>query len=541
LFWGLKGFQPPVLSKDFMNIFKNTILGFLLVSRFFCSAQTHSNIIQPSQFSKAGGMTVSDHIYLNISHCPDFNHLTCFTKFLYKVNQFNLSVIDSIDVDSILGLDNKCVIESLETINDSIIVGLYQKNLGITHTSGLVYSETVIAFFDLNLQLLQHYTLPSTIDSSSLTVQSIKQKDSTFIIAGHLSPVFSNRYNGFIAEMNFSGAVSNERHIDWTAMPQNSRATISDIVIDTNFIVGVVNYGPQTQIIRFTKSLDLVSIEGLTNYPIDSCYFETGFQIFKPNNSNQTYLYTIAGFFRNSFLTPPGQLPFDMKLALVSLNENYLHRKLDTFSFTGYHISHYLGSIFYLLRNSISGVTGDSIFFNATDMFHFDSFDWGSKFPNKTFIYNVNGNQNMQVNWQRVYQPGYSHHAAGLRVLSGNRYLLIFTEYMWDTVPSENLRVRLMLLDETGAFLGDDNFASPSNPPQFYPNPASSTIRFNNTVAGEGSYQFEILDFNGRAVKKGHLDVQDALDVSDLPAATYQLILIDKTGWGWSTKLMISR
>jgi hypothetical protein len=503
-------------------------------------SQTHNRIIQPELYTKAGGFTEIDHIYIHVSQCGNLGE-NCFTKYLYKIDKDNLSTIDSVDVNQLLGLNSGSTFDRLANLNDTCLLAIYQVDKGSFPNGGYFEKESIIAFFDLNLNLLQQFNLGSSIDTSKFAIQSIVPHDSSLFICGYLSPVFSNRYNGFVAEINNLGQIIREFHLPWDSLPSNGKAIINDLLIKDDSFIGTFLSGPQTQTFTLDRNLNLLSINNLTNYPTNNCFFYSGFQIFIPENERRPYLFNISGFIRNVIITNPNESPFDHKLGLVTLDSQYLYQRIDTFPFIGYHLNYAPFDLLSSANNTAHALKNDSLFFMASDNVFLWEFVWLARHPNRTFIYNVNGNQNMQVNWQRVYQPGYSHHAAGLRVLSGNRYLLIFTEYMWDTVPSENLRVRLMLLDETGAFLGDDNFASPSNPPQFYPNPASSTIRFNNTVAGEGSYQFEILDFNGRTVKKGHVDVQDALDVSDLPAATYQLILIDKTGWGWSTKLMISR
>lgn len=510
----------------------------LLTLSLSLSAQIIERTFQNTNFSITTAVEFKENIFIVESECLNFS-TNCNARYLYKLNQNNLNTIDSIDLNVVLGLPQNLRVDDLKVLYDTNLVLILSRFVPFNQGSSFNKAHSLIAIFDTLLNLKNTIFPISPLDSLDVFLFRSHPFFGDVLFAGAtLADTITGSLDGIVIRMDLLGNQKGFGVIPSDSVPIATAAPgIFDLMVTDSFVFATIKHDlNDLNIARFNSNLDLLSLESLTDFPNFDAYLTGGLNFQTFDNDKRIFIYGISNHF--VFRLPPLR-PIIESLSLIEIDSLGFFHSMDTFAFVG---SDLLWNGLFISNdtwiNSISAISPDSVIFWASDLNLFQGFSWPYKFANRIFIYNVNVN-NMQVNWHRVYSPGYSIYGVGLQALPGNRYLLAFNEFDWHINPNDHQKIRLVILDETGGFVSDNGHQPPPNL-VVYPNPANDWLAISGLNWQQHKYyNIELLDATGAVVKKVQLFENDRIPVQGLAKGVYQLLVTEADGWGWVTKVVI--
>ena len=518
------------------------ILFFLLSlsSSLIARGQVLEKHISRSTFNSSLSMvTDGDEIFLNVSK-NNYFELGPKENMIIKLDG-SLNILDSLDLN---GFDRQIpghyvlVQRLLSNGNDTIIAIINQYYPDSTF-SGMSYSNytSSILFMHKNLSIFDTISLKD--DSASFQALNILHEKNQWIVTGIVRDTTNNKGRPFIKIFDSDLAI-NETHEYQSLTVNNTECGISELQkLNDKYIAKLDESVRKFALIdsNFTLIKSFNAIDSIE----PNFYFSGYGNFIERSQGNPIYIGTA---FREVWGAIPIPPYFDRYwyIGVGQIDSTGKIQQIDSLSFSGfnYRISpddpfNTLTPVYGFLDSRIP----DSTIFSVTGQTYF-YFNYTDSIPNQIFIYNFNANTK-QLNWLKVYESGFANsvitHTASL---PKNQFLIVMNEYDW-SLPYENLRVHLMILNGNGDILNEGEFSSRG--PKFivtYPNPFFDQVHV-NLPENDSSQRihFELIDLFGKTIRSGILGETHTIEaLENIPSGSYILHFSTEKGDTWISKVI---
>ena len=513
----------------------------LFLCSFLCNSQVNQTYVNRFTFNTSrSSTTIGKDIFFSISKTKYFE-LSPSKLSIIKMND-SLNIIDSLDLS---GFDRPInnsftTISRIVPINkDSIVALINQTNIDSTH-NGILYWKYISHLLFFDNQLNPFDTISFLSDSVFYNLYNLVESENKWLLLGGATDTINSIDKPFIKEFNRNFQL--EKTISYPNLIRNKQpSSFVDIQeVGINYITRIE--GSNKYFALLDSNFSLISNYNARDSTEPNFYF-SGYGEFVSRIQNPP-LYIGAAFREvwGALPVPPYHDNY-WYLGIGQIDSSGQIQEIDSLPLSGFnyrigHANDPYWELFPTLNLMDSRRTDSTIIALAGQTYFFDNYT--DSIPNQIYIYNFNANTK-QLNWLKIFEPGVATSTiVQSSTLPNNRFLIILNEYDW-SLPYENLRVHLMILNGNGDILNEREFTSRG--PKFietYPNPFIDQVHV-NLPENDSSQRihFELIDLFGKTIRSGILGETHTIEaLENIPSGSYILHFSTEKGDTWISKVI---